>query len=103
MAEHPEWIEPAPEQVKAGWVVLAEDHGRIVGFSTVTPQRELEALFVDPDAMGRGVGRALVEAAGSPLTLTANGNAVPFYERIGFVDIGPVETLFGEARRMRLT
>ena len=82
---------------------MIEDEGRIVGFSTVTPERELEALFVDPDDMARGVGRTLVEAAGSPLTVTANGNAVPFYARVGFVDIGPVETLFGKARRMTLT
>lgn len=103
VAEHPEWIEPTPSQVEAGWVTLAEEESRILGFSTVTPERELEALFVDPDSMGRGVGRALVDAAGAPLSLTANLNAVPFYERVGFRDLGPVETLFGEARRMELT
>jgi GNAT superfamily N-acetyltransferase len=100
--DHPEWTEPTPSQIEAGWVYLAQDGGRIVGFSTVTPERELEALFVDPDAMGRGVGRALVEAAGKPLLVTANVNAVPFYMRVGFIDLGRMDTLFGEARRMQL-
>ena len=103
IAEHPEWIEPTPAQIEAGWVSLVEENGRVVGFSTVTPERELEALFVDPDAMGRGVGRALVEAAGAPLMVTANPNAVPFYVRVGFVDLGRMDTLFGEAHRMELT
>lgn len=102
VAEHPEWIEPTPDQVDGGLVTLIEDGGRILGFSTVTADRELEALFVDPPAMGRGVGRALVEYAGPPLHVTANLNAVPFYEAVGFVDAGPVPTLFGEARRMHL-
>ena len=103
VAEHPEWIEPTTDQVDRGWVTLVEEGGRILGFSTVTAERELEALFVEPDAMGRGLGRTLVEAAGAPLDVTANLNAVPFYEAVGFVEVGPVETLFGEARRMRLT
>ena len=102
VAEHPEWIEPTVDQVDNGWVTVLEDGERILGFSTVTPDRELEALFVDPDEMRRGAGRALVEAAGRPLTVTANPNAVGFYERVGFVATGSVETLFGEALRMKL-
>lgn len=102
VAAHPEWLEPTPTQVEAGWVSVAERDGRIVGFSTVTAERELEALFVDPPAMGLGVGRALVEAAGAPLVVTANRNAVPFYRRVGFRDRGPVDTPFGESLRMDL-
>lgn len=103
VAEHPEWIEPTPQQIDERLVSLVEEDGRILGFSTVTTDRELEALFVDPSAMGGGVGRALVEHAGVPLHVTANLNAVPFYEAVGFVGVGSVETLFGEARRMLLT
>ena len=103
VTEHPEWIEPTPAQVEAGWVTIFESDGRIMGFSTVTPERELEALFVDPETMRRGVGRALIESAGRPLHVTANINAVPFYDSVGFVDVGRIETLFGEARRMLLT
>lgn len=102
VAAHPEWLEPTPAQVDAGWVSVVELDGRIVGFSTVTPERELEALFVDPPAMRLGAGSALVEAAGAPLTVTANRNAVPFYRRAGFRDRGPVDTPFGESLRMEL-
>lgn len=54
----------------------------------------IEALFVDPDARGAGVGRALVEEAlrRHPHLTTdvneQNAQAVGFYERMGFERTG---------------
>jgi GNAT superfamily N-acetyltransferase len=71
---------------------------------------ELEDLFVDPDWMQRGVGRELVldavaiaRAKGVPrIEVTANGHALAFYEKVGFVLDGVVETRFGPGSRMHL-
>lgn len=93
--------------------VAVTDVDEIVGFATALPgdgSTELEALFVDPDWMGRGVGRALVldvlqHAAhhGVPLVeVTANAHAETFYARLGFLEVGIVDTPLGvPAHRLR--
>jgi putative acetyltransferase len=64
-----------------------------VGFMLVDGAH-MEALFIDPLHRGHGVGRALVEhALASEPDLTTdvneqNGQAVGFYERMGFVRTG---------------
>ena len=71
---------------------------------------ELDDLFVEPDSMGVGVGRMLVDdvvsraaAAGAiHVDVIANPNAVGFYERLGFEVTGQAPTRFGEAPRMSL-
>lgn len=86
---------------------------RIVGFATTSPTAEgleLDNLFVDPDWMRRGIGRALVEDVVSTarrqnprrITVTANEHALAFYEHAGFVTRGTTETMFGPAPRMAL-
>lgn len=54
---------------------------------------EVDAAFVDPRQQGRGIGRVLLDALEANaraegierLFLSASLNAVPFYERAGFV------------------
>ena len=75
-------------------VWVAEVSGALAGFGQLNPvSRELEALYVHPDHAGRGIGRALLshleglarKAGVASLRLTATLNAVPFYERSGWV------------------
>lgn len=75
-------------------LVLAVDaDDRPMGFMLVDGSH-MEALFIDPDSRGQGVGRALVaHALSSQPGLTTdvneqNAQAVGFYERIGFVATG---------------
>lgn len=74
-----------------------------------TGAAELDGLFVEPDwQRGRGVGRALVDDAArrtagrgeTRLLVIANGNAVGFYEKVGFTLLGELPTRFGPGLRM---
>ena len=84
-------------------VVVAEDEGdgadrRVVGFGAVDLESgEVRAVYVHPEHAGEGVGSAILReleerAAEEGLTdlhLTASLNAVPFYERHGWVSTEP--------------
>jgi GNAT superfamily N-acetyltransferase len=113
LAANPDAIELPEAFIDSGWVrvaVAADDE--LIGFSVVIPTdgavHELDGLFVEPEHMHGGVGRALVEdaagraarAGGVCLEVTA-GPAQGFYERVGFTLIGSAETRFGPAVRMR--
>jgi GNAT superfamily N-acetyltransferase len=113
LAANPDAIELPQNFVKKGWVRIAVDgEDRPLGFSVVIPRNgsihELDGLFVEPDQMSAGVGRALVEDAAArakdqgcdALEVTA-GPAQGFYERVGFDLIGVAQTRFGPAVRMR--
>ncbi len=113
LAAHPEAIELPPSFIDSNWVRVAiADDDTAIGFSVVIPSDsgtyELDGLFVEPDRMHRGIGRALVNDAivrasatgGACLEVTA-GPAEGFYERVGFAAIGDAETRFGPAVRMR--
>ncbi|MFG2965782.1 GNAT family N-acetyltransferase [Streptomyces sp. NPDC048288] len=80
---------------------VAERAGGIVGFTTLEgdpPQGVLGMMFVDPRAIGRGIGRLLfthaVETAQAlgftRFTIDADPNAEPFYEAMGGVPVGRV-------------
>ena len=113
LAAHPEAIELPQSFIDNSWVrvAVADDEGPI-GFSVVIPgdggAHELDGLFVEPERMHRGVGRALIEDAvvrasangATCLDVTA-GPAEGFYESVGFVVTGSAETRFGPAIRMR--
>jgi GNAT superfamily N-acetyltransferase len=115
LAAHPDAIALAHELVAAGRVrVAVSDEGGVVGFSVVLPARdgacELDGLFVEPEAMRGGVGRALVADAvdraraegATRMSVIANPRAVVFYERVGFVAGEAAQTRFGPAMRMHL-
>lgn len=87
---------------------LAGRDGRVLGFVSVGPERqqdapadvgEVYALYADPAAWGRGVGRALMAAGLDDLAghgcgqawlwvLEGNERAIAFYRRAGFAPTG---------------
>ena len=81
------------------WTIVAEVDDRVVGFSDLRDDGELDMLFVAPEAGGRGVARALVaevlaEARRrqlSRVTTRASRAARPAFERFGFVVDRPNE------------
>ncbi|MEP4037036.1 GNAT family N-acetyltransferase [Pseudophaeobacter sp.] len=80
------------------WIAQAGDAP--IGFSHGVPG-EVVRLFVAAGQTGKGAGIALFERAladartdwDGPVTIEATLNAVPFYKRFGFVEIGP--SVFG--------
>lgn len=115
LAANPEAIEAPIAAIAEGRVRVALDRdGRPIGFSVVEPAQdggvELDALFVDADAMGAGVGRALVadvvararDAGATHVQVIAGDEAVGFYERLGFGRRGRATTRFALAYRLRL-
>ena len=83
------------DDIAAGRVlVAADDADRVIGMACVLPEgvtADLDALFVDPPAIGSGAGRALFEAAvimarrqgARRMAILADPNAAAFYERMG--------------------
>ena len=103
---HPDAIYLPEGQIANGQVIVAELDGHIAGFAAVVGG-ELDGLFVEPDLWGRGIGRALADAAthearrrGLTLKVIANPRARRFYEHCGFSAEGEVQTRFGPAIRM---
>jgi ribosomal protein S18 acetylase RimI-like enzyme len=111
---HPELIHLPLDDVTERRTRVAVLGERLAGFSVVRPvddaSCELDGLFVEPDLMGRGIGRELVvdvarsmQAQGiQHIDVTSNPAAVGFYARLGFVQGADATTLFGPAPRMRL-
>ena len=74
--------------------LVAEEDGQILGFGVLDLSQSLiNATYVSPKAVRRGVGRSLVKAMEdlakqggvSRLHLSSTLNAVRFYERLGYV------------------
>ena len=113
LAANPDAIELPENFIEQSFVrVAAADDGTPVGFTVVIPTddrvHELDGLFVEPDYMRGGVGRALVQdavtraaRAGAELLEVTAGPAQGFYEKVGFQVVGAAETRFGSAVRMR--
>jgi GNAT superfamily N-acetyltransferase len=83
-----------PAQLAEGPAWVADIDGRPAGFASIGvegSEARLEMLFVDPWAIGRGVGRllwnhALAEArsrGAARLVVDADPSAASFYERMG--------------------
>jgi ribosomal protein S18 acetylase RimI-like enzyme len=112
LLRHPEVLELSGQAVREGRTRAAIDaEGAIVGFVSylvVGGIFEIDDLFVDPLAMGQGIGRELVEVivalasaqSFDRIEVTANPHAQAFYERAGFRVSHVVETKFYPAHRM---
>jgi ribosomal protein S18 acetylase RimI-like enzyme len=86
-------IEHAPPSVL---LVAVDESGNVIGFTAVHPQEgEMYLLFVHPEHAGRGVGRALLDAAHEALrsagcheaflyTHEQNERAIAVYEAAGY-------------------
>jgi len=88
-----------PEQVEAGDVLVAELDGVAAAVAAIAPDQdgyEIDQFFVDPPAMGRGVGvhlfRAVLAHAKqhgiATLSILSDPNAEAFYEKMGAQKIG---------------
>ncbi len=91
----------------------AIDDGRVAGFYSLTidPRPDLNHLWILPDAMGRGIGRALFEHAVqqakelgfATFEIEADPNAEPFYLHMGAERVGATVTkLEGKPRELPL-
>jgi putative acetyltransferase len=85
--------------VDDGRVFVAVRRRTVRGFGQFNVRSgEVEAIYVDPAALGRGIGRRLLEEAHRRarsaglvvVRVTASINAVGFYERCGYEAIGEV-------------
>lgn len=95
-----------PEQIRDERVVVAERDGVLLGFYQLggePPDGELMDLFVEPDAIGTGLGRRLWEHAVRcarergfhSLHLEADPHSEPFYTRMGAERVGGREVAPG--------
>jgi ribosomal-protein-alanine N-acetyltransferase len=92
----PEAAPWAPEPGQGRAVFVAEDEGEVAGFAVwqLLPEGEAELLnlAVHPRARRRGIGRALVEAAGARRAWlevrASNEGAIRFYQALGFTVCG---------------
>jgi N-acetylglutamate synthase-like GNAT family acetyltransferase len=114
LAAHPEAVQLPEADVRERRVRVAMLAERIAGFSVVTPVRgtscELDGLFVEPELMAKGIGRALIDDVVAHLRrlgvirldVVANPTAVGFYSKLGFERGDDVMTQFGPAFWMAL-
>jgi N-acetylglutamate synthase-like GNAT family acetyltransferase len=89
------------EMIARKEVFVAERDGEVLGVAAVTdapPDVELDTCFVEPAAIGTGVGRVLVETAiarardvgACTMRVVSDPNAEAFYARLGAVRVGEV-------------
>jgi len=110
---HPEALVLEGDGIAEGLTRVATNGVDIVGFATavfVDGVLELQDLFVDPEWMRHGIGRHLVQDAAAiaaergfeGIVVTANPHAFFFYDALGFLADGEIQTAFGPGQRMHL-
>jgi GNAT superfamily N-acetyltransferase len=105
-----------PEYIEANQVFVAEDDEHVMGFYALVvsdDRAELDHMWVSPDHLGTGVGKALFihamrSAKGQNLSeveILSDPNAEGFYQKMGAYRTGEsVSELDGQARMLpRLT
>jgi GNAT superfamily N-acetyltransferase len=104
------------EQILRYPTLVAERDGRPLGLCAVRPAPggggdwDVTFLFVDPPAIGQGIGRLLwdgmVRASGAAgarrLVIASEPNAEAFYRRMGAVAVGTVASTVDPSRRLPL-
>jgi len=93
------------KQVREGGSWVVELGGRIVGVAYIRVdkaepevQAHIHALYLVPEAIGKGLGRKLLglmldfarNAGAKDVTLDSTVTAHDFYQRFGFVETGPL-------------
>lgn len=86
----------SPEHVN----LVAMVSGRVAGYLCMTRSGHLYHLFVAEPFQGRGIARVLWENASAYCectcyTVRSSLQAVPVYERFGFISIGPIDEKAG--------
>ncbi len=103
----------AVEEIATCPVYVSEDRGRLAGFYQLREQAdhaELVALFVEPEAMGRGHGKALWQHAVTTarelgfgcLILQSDPYAEGFYQAMGAHRVGECESTVFPGRMLPL-
>lgn len=111
---HPDAIAVPADAIRERRLRVAVDPAdRPLGFALVLPvaegECELDGLFVEPDVIGRGLGRLLLEdaarraqeAGARELFVVSGPGAQGFYERHGFRLLDAVPTRFGPALQLQ--
>lgn len=103
-----------PEFISENVAWCAVEQERVVGFYVLTTEDDgihLDHLWVLPEAMGRGIGRALFQHAAAEarrarsdsIKIEADPNAEGFYERMGAIRVGTaVSEVDGQRRELPL-
>ena len=87
-------LQVSPESCAAGLVKVAVEGDKLAGYYRLSgraPDGKLDDLFVNPEYIGKGVGRKLIEAAReqsrmlgfTALEIHSDPNAEQFYVHIG--------------------
>jgi len=105
-----EFMESCREELTVTYAALRTNHCRVAAYGRTIEgyvevsfkgkTAELEKLFVCPNVMGRSIGKMLMQSAlehaaaqgASSIIIAADPGAVPFYEKLGAIRIGSIES-----------
>ena len=97
------------EFIKTNPTFLLSEEGRIIGFySLIVEENEVEFFYIKPQYIGKGYGKimwnSLLDYSRSigirAITLVTSPQAKAFYEKMGAVQIGEVESILKEGRKI---